>query len=65
MTYVINRNGTQVNYDVAVSLMDDGLREALHAEGYHTPQEFFAAYEAAHEEKFGELWELSKDNPVY
>lgn len=65
MTYVINRNGTRINYESAVSLMDTDLREALHAEGYDSPQEFFSAYEAAHEKKFGEPWALSEANPVY
>lgn len=30
-----------------------------------TDQDFFEAYEKAHQEKFGEVWELSKANPVY
>lgn len=28
---VINKNGTQINYNIAVSLMDDEIREELHA----------------------------------
>ena len=63
---VINKSGTQINYDAAVQLMDDEIREELHAElAPCTEQEFFAAYEAAHAEKFGEEWELSKVNPCW
>lgn len=63
---VINKSGTQINYDAAVQLMDDDLREELHAQlAPCTEQEFFTAYEAAHAEKFGEEWELSKGNPCW
>lgn len=63
---VINKNGKQINYDAAVQLMDDEIREELHAElAPCTEQEFFSAYEAAHAEKFGEEWELSKENPCW
>lgn len=63
---VINANGTEIFYEAAISLMDDELREALHDElAPCTEQEFFTAYEKAHEAKFGEAWELSKPNPCY
>lgn len=62
---VTNAAGTEINFDAAVNLMDDEIREQLHAEGYETEQEFFTAYEKAHEAKYGEPWELSKANPVY
>ena len=66
MTHVVNANGTIIDYDVAVSLMDDAIREDLHRElAPCTEQEFFTAYEKAHKEKFGEEWELSKQNPCY
>lgn len=65
MTKVINASGKAIDFEAAVELMDDEIREALHAEGIETEQEFFTAYEAAHEEKFGEEWELSKPNPQY
>lgn len=66
MTQVANVNGVIVDYDVAVSLMDDEIREALHMElAPCTEQEFFTAYEKAHAKKFGEEWELSKENPCY
>lgn len=63
---VINKNGTEINYEAAVALMDDEIREQLHNElAPCEDQEFFSAYEKAHEEKFGEEWELSKENPVW
>lgn len=62
MTYVINKNGTQIDFNAAVELMDDEIRESITAE---TEQEFFAAYEEAHEAKYGEEWELSKENPCW
>lgn len=63
---VINKNGTEINFDAAVPMMDDDIREDLHMElAPCTEQEFFTAYEKAHEERFGEEWELSKENPQY
>ena len=63
---VINMNGTEINYEAAVMLMDDEIRESLHFElAPCTEQEFFNAYEKAHAEKYGEEWELSKENPCY
>ena len=63
---VINMNGTEINYESAVELMDDEIREELHMDlAPCTEQEFFTAYEKAHAEKYGEEWELSKENPCY
>lgn len=63
---VININGTEIDYDAAVALMDDELCEELNGElAPCTEQEFFSSYEAAHAAKFGEEWELSKENPCY
>lgn len=63
---VKNVAGCEIDYDAAVQLMDDDLREKLHAELVPcSEQEFFTAYEAAHAEKYGEDWELSKENPVW
>ena len=63
---VINMNGTEINYEAAVMVMDDEIRESLHFElAPSTEQEFFTAYEEAHAEKYGEEWELSKENPCY
>lgn len=63
---VVNSWGTEINYNAAVSLMDDDLREELANElAPCTEQEFFTSYEKAHEKKFGEEWELSKENPCW
>ena len=61
---VINMNGTENNYEAAVELMDDEIRESL-CGTVDSEQEFFTAYEKAHAEKYGEEWELSKENPCY
>ena len=51
----VTYNNTQVDFEGAVNLMDDEIREALHAElAPCTDQEFFDAYCNAHEEKYGE-----------
>lgn len=65
MAKVVNSNGKEIDFDAALSLMDDEIRGQLAAEGYETEQEFFTAYEAAHLAKYGEEWELSKANPVW
>lgn len=67
MKYVTNQNGTEIYWNVAVEMMDDEIREELARElPPCTEQEFFAAYEKAHAEKYGVGdWELSKANPVY
>lgn len=63
---VINQNGTEINFEAAVYYMDDEIREALHMElAPCEDQEFFTAYEKAHYDKYGEEWELSKENPCY
>lgn len=42
-------------YDQAVALMDDEIRERVHAEKSPcTDEEFLSAYMQAHEETFGE-----------
>lgn len=63
---VINASGKIIDYRAAAGLMDDEIREDLHAQlAPCTEQEFFSAYEKAHAEKFGEEWELSKRNPCW
>ena len=66
MANVINANGYELDFESAVMYMDDDIREELHREmAPCTDQEFFTAYEKAHAEKFGEEWELSKENPTW
>lgn len=51
----VTYNNTQVDFEAAVNLMDDEIREALHTElAPCTEQEFFDAYCKAHEDKYGE-----------
>lgn len=62
---VINANGHEIDFEAAVQMMDDEIREAVASEGYESEQDFFTAYEKAHVEKYGTEWELSKTNPVW
>ena len=63
---VINSNGYELDFEAAAALMDDEIREAIHAElAPCSEQEFFTAYEKAHAEKYGGEWELSKANPCW
>ena len=63
---VKNINCTEINYEAAVILMDEEIREEI-ANSFEaeSEQEFFSLYEKKHIEKYGEEWELSKENPVY
>ena len=62
---VINTNGHEIDFEAAVQMMDDEIREAVVSEGYESEQVLFTAYEKAHAEKYGTEWELSKANPVW
>ena len=63
---VMNNYGTEIEWNTAVNLMDDDLREELNADlAPCTEQEFFEAYAKAHEAKYGDEWELAKENPCY
>lgn len=63
---VVNEYGVSIDYEIAVNLMDRELCEELNYKlAPCTEQEFFDAYAKAHEEKFGEEWELAKENPCY
>lgn len=66
MTMVINSIGNGIDFDVAVSMMDDEIRANLHNEiAPCTEQEFFSAYAAAYKDQFGEDWILDTENPCY
>lgn len=74
MRNIINAAGTDIDFDAAVELMDDGLRESLHSGGGDptgsnaTPgdeQQFFDWYCRLHAERFGEEFEANKRNPVW
>jgi hypothetical protein len=57
---VKDTNGSMVDFEAAVELMDDELREALHEElAPCTDQEFYDAYVKAHYEKYDEIFEVN------
>ena len=58
--WVEDEDGHLVNYEVAVAMMDDDLREQLHREmAPCTNQEFYAAYVKAHAAKYnGEKFQI-------
>lgn len=49
----------EVNFDACVNLMDDEIREAIHAElAPCTEQEFLDAYVDRHYDKYGEQFKI-------
>lgn len=53
-------NGEMVDFDVAVNIMDDDIREEVHADiAPCTDQEFMDAYAKAHHEKYGEEFKVN------
>lgn len=53
--FFVDEKGNVHDYDAAVNLMDEELREELHRTMSHgTPQEFIERYAMEHREKFGE-----------
>ena len=62
---VENEYGVAIDFEEAVNLMDDDIRESLNAElASCSPQEFFDAYCKSHERKFGEPFAFAKENSV-
>lgn len=65
MSIVKNDYGVEIDYDAAVSLMDNDIRERLHRElAPCSTQSFFDAYCDEHKREFGEDFEFAKKNPV-
>ena len=63
---VINGYGVEIDFDAAVNLMNEDICEKLNTElAPCDNQTFFSAYCKAHEEKYGEEFELAKKNPVF
>ena len=59
MTSKVLVNGYEVDFDVVVNMMDDEIREELHNKlAPCADQEFVDAYVAAHEDKYGERFEI-------
>jgi hypothetical protein len=51
-------DGCQVPWDIAVSQMEDGLREQLQTKNFASDQEFADAYADAHRRKYGEPFSI-------
>lgn len=63
---VRNANGKTFDFNDAITMMDDEIREKIANDGVQkTEQEFLSAYERAHFDKYGTEWELSKANPIW
>ena len=63
---VKNEYGILIDNAIAEMMMDAELMEELHNKiAPCTKQEFFDEYAKRHFEKFGEIWELAKENPCY
>lgn len=58
MQIIYDENNYPVDFDYAVSLMDEELRERIHADfSPCSPQYFFNHYVTAHYMEFGERFE--------
>lgn len=66
MKVVKNEFGLDIDFDVAVSLMDDDIRESVHFDlAPCTDQKFFDEYAKRHAEKYGpQDWQPAQENPV-
>lgn len=63
---VENGYGVQIEFDVAVQMMDDELREQIHDDmAPCSEQAFFDEYAARHAEKFDEPWIMDTANPTF
>ena len=70
MSKVFNKNGAEIDYESALILMDEDILDSMAEEWYcayypMTDQEWFTRYETLHQQKYGEEWELSKDDSTY
>lgn len=53
-------NDRTIDFDAAVMLMDDEIREDIHSKmAPCTDQKFIDAYASAHEEKYGEEFQVA------
>lgn len=64
---VVNKNGYEIDFDLSLMYMEDEIKEKVDRvmSYWCTEQEFFTAYEKAHEEATGEEWFLSDSNPCW
>ena len=67
---VENGYGVELDFDAVVNLMDDDIREEVHAEGIDDPQEFWDRYVELYNERnprhpLDEPGGLDSPNPQY
>ena len=65
MRKVINKHGVEVDFEFAVNMMDEEIREEIHNKLVPcTDQEFFDAYAEKHANVYGEVdWQPAQRNP--
>lgn len=62
---MLNAHGTEIDFTVAKTFMDEKLHDEIQCRlGPCSEEEFFFAYAAAHYETFGEVFEFAKKFPV-
>lgn len=54
----VSLNGKQIDFQAAVALMDDDLREQAHRIVINDEQAFLDCYCSLHHEKFGEQFQV-------
>jgi hypothetical protein len=52
-------HGKQIDFDAAVNLMDDELREQIHSRGTVSEQDFLDQYAVAHADKFQQSFQVA------
>ena len=66
MIKVINKNGCEIDFEVATQHMDARIGDKVSVENpFANFQQYFTAYEKAYEKATGEEWFLSGSNPVW
>ena len=63
----VNLKGCDMDWMAAVNLMDEGIRDEIERDalGDISAHDYFETYARLHEEKFGEIFELTKANPTF
>lgn len=54
MIKVLDEKGREIDFEAALILTDEDLREEMHYEEWESDQQWFDEYAKRHEEKFGE-----------
>lgn len=66
MVKVINKNGYELDFEAAAQHMDAKISDTVSMEHpFANFQQYFTAYEEAHEKATGKEWFLSGSNPVW